>query len=73
MKEVKIFNYRIRGDHSYESLRDDKAVSFRELTGFEQDLQPWLDKGFRIAHVACDDDAEKFVLFLEREKPDAGV
>ena len=77
MKEVKILNYRIRGDYwketPYESIRDDKAVSFREMTGFEQALLPWLAQGFAIAHVASDEDAEQFVLFLEREKPDGGA
>ena len=77
MKEVKILSYRIRGDYwketPYESFRDDKALSFREMTGFEQALQPWLEQGFSLVHVSSDDDVKQFVLFLEREKPEGGA
>ena len=72
MKEIKILSYRIRGKYwkqmEYMSFRDDKALSFREMTGFEEALQPYLDQGFALSHVVADDDAEQFVLFLEREK-----
>ena len=72
MKEVKIFSYLCRGhywrDTEYQSFRDDKALSFREMIGFEKELQPYLDQGFSIEHVVTDEDAEQFVLFLVREK-----
>ena len=71
MKEVKILSYRIRDKYwketEYQSFRDDDALSFRELTGFENALQPYLDEGFSIDHVVTDEDAKQFVMFLVRE------
>ena len=71
MNEVKILSYRIRDKYweetEYQSFRDDKALSFREMTGFENALQPFLEEGFSIGHVVTDEDAKQFVMFLEKE------
>ena len=72
MKEVKILSCRIRDRYWKEtvflSIRDDAAMSVREMTELEKTLQPYFDEGYDIRTVVPDEDAELFVIFLEREK-----